>query len=116
MKRTCLECRKPLTGRSDKKFCNTYCRTKYHGQHRGDNLRYVRKIDSILRRNRKILGILNPEGKAIVHYSDLVLLGFRFDIFTHMRQSKKGVTWYYCYDYGYQRKPDHTIKLVKKII
>lgn len=52
---SCLECGEPLKGRSDKKFCDTYCRNNFHNRVNADQHREVRSINSRLLRNRRIL-------------------------------------------------------------
>lgn len=53
--KTCLACDKPLKGRLDKKFCDDYCRNNYNNRLNSDQSNYVRNVNNILRKNRRIL-------------------------------------------------------------
>jgi hypothetical protein len=61
----------------------------------------IRRVNSILRRNRKILVELNPEGKNKVNAEKLRRKGFDFNFFTHVTPTSAGKPYYYCYDQGY---------------
>ena len=76
--RKCLECETLLLGRKDQKFCADYCRNTYNNRLNEDVNSTVRKINSILRKNRRILAQLNPKGKKTVHLIELAELGFNF--------------------------------------
>src|SRR5688500_3761700 len=48
----CLQCNRALRGRSDKKFCDAYCRNVHHnGQKKHVNISH-QKINGILKKNR----------------------------------------------------------------
>src|SRR5438034_11239501 len=103
--RTCLCCNKPLRGRSDKKFCDDYCRNNYNNQLRA-NLGHnscVRNINNALLKNRKILQTILPNGDetAKANKEKLLNLGFQFKYLTHAYKTKRERTYYYCYEYGY---------------
>jgi len=51
----CMACGKPIKGRSDKKFCDDYCRNSYNNDLKSDSNNYVRNINNGLRKNRRIL-------------------------------------------------------------
>ncbi|WP_315824342.1 hypothetical protein [Paraflavitalea speifideaquila] len=53
--RNCPACGKPVKGRADKRFCDDYCRNNYNNQLNSDSVNYVRNVNNILRRNRRIL-------------------------------------------------------------
>ena len=61
--RVCNECKQDLFGRKDQKFCSDYCRNTYNNRLNEDSTKYIRRINGILRKNRRILEGLNPEGK-----------------------------------------------------
>ena len=63
-KRKCLECGDPFDGRQDKKFCSDQCRTTHFNKQNTDQNKFMRNINNILRKNRRILEALNPSGKA----------------------------------------------------
>jgi predicted nucleic acid-binding Zn ribbon protein len=64
--RKCKECGQVLNGRKDQKFCSDYCRNTYNNRQNEDATAYVRRINNILRKNRRILASMNPTGKVTV--------------------------------------------------
>lgn len=114
MKKTCLECDSVITGRSDKKFCNDLCRNAYYNRQNSDATAYVRNVNNILRKNRRVLLKLNPNGKAKVHKSKLINEGFNFNFHTNTYTTKNGKTYYFCYDQGYLPIEDNYYALVVK--
>ena len=105
-----------MRGRSDKKYCNDFCRNHFNNHLKGADNNYIRNVNSILRRNRRILQeLLSPDKTtAKAGREQLLLMGFHFSYFTHMHVMKKGVTCYYCYDYGYSVVSEHMYCVVKK--
>ena len=53
--KNCLACDKPVKGRTDKKFCDDFCRNKYNNQLKAGCNNYVRNINNALGKNRRIL-------------------------------------------------------------
>ena len=115
-KRGCLCCGKAIKGRSDKKFCDDYCRNHFNNQLRSNPNACMRKINSILRKNRKLLAELIPEGsdKARVKRQKLFLKGFDFKYFTHQYANKKSHVYNYCYDHGYLSMGEDELLLVRE--
>ncbi len=101
MVKTCLDCGEPIQGRADKKFCNDQCRNNYNNRLNSDSSETVRHINSILKKNRRILMELIPEDKITVHKEKLSNLGFNFNYFTHLYVTQKGSTYRFIYEYGY---------------
>ncbi len=101
MEKQCLECGEELVGRVDKKFCSDYCRNAYHNKQNKDETRFVNQINRILRKNRRILKALTPDGKAKVTKKMLLKHGFSFKYFTHVYKTKEGKVYYFCYEHGY---------------
>jgi predicted nucleic acid-binding Zn ribbon protein len=101
--KTCLTCGKTVRGRSDKKFCDDNCRNNYNNQLKAGENNYVRNINNMLRKNRRILHEILPGNEAIVKTTKdkLVHDGFRFNYITHTYTNHKGNTYFFCYDYGY---------------
>ncbi len=100
--KTCLQCGKALRGRSDKKFCDDYCRNNYNNQLKANTNNYVRNINNALGKNRRILQSILPSGKekTTVLKHKLLQYGFSFKYITHLLTTQKG-TYFFCYDYGY---------------
>lgn len=114
MKRLCLDCDSPVIGRSDKKFCDDACRSNYNYRVKNEGVDYVRKVNSILKKNRQLLEQFNPEGKIKMKVQNLQSEGFNFDYFTHIYKTAKGDQYYFCYEYGYLLLPPDHILLVKR--
>lgn len=101
MKKQCLECKQEFHGRADKKFCSPNCRSAAHNKVHRESINFVRNINNILSKNRRILADLNPTGKARVTKDKLLSEGFKFSYFTNIYQTKNGNTYHFVYDYGY---------------
>jgi hypothetical protein len=113
-KRKCLECDSPIYGRKDKKFCTDYCRNSYHNKLNEDSNAYVRRVNNILRKNRRILSAHNPNGKVKIRPIQLAEEGFNFHFYTNIYETKSGNKYFFCYDQGYMRLEDGWISLVRK--
>lgn len=101
MERYCLECKKEIKGRADKKFCDDSCRSFYNNRRNGNSSALIKRINLALRKNRNILASHNPEGKSRVSQKQLMKEGFNFDLFTSTYTNKEGKTYYFCYEQGY---------------
>jgi hypothetical protein len=112
--RTCSECNQPLRGRKDQKFCSDYCRNAFNNRLNEDSNKYVRRINGILRKNRRILEKLNPSGKSTVDGITLAEEGFNFHYYTNIYKTQKGSQYFFCYDYGYLKTDNDQYFLVQK--
>jgi predicted nucleic acid-binding Zn ribbon protein len=97
----CVECGRAFVGRADKRFCSDQCRTSYNNRLNSDSSNYMRSVNRVLRKNRKILAELNPNGKAKVHRKKMTALGFNFSFYTNIYTTKAGKRYIFCYDQGY---------------
>jgi len=88
--RKCKECGQKLLGRRDQKFCSDYCRNTHNNRMNEDTTTYMRRINNILRKNRRILSTLNPNGKITVDGITLAEEGFNFHYFTNIYRTQKG--------------------------
>ncbi|MBC8344477.1 MAG: hypothetical protein ISR55_00660 [Bacteroidetes bacterium] len=112
MKKKCLECHDEFQGRVDKKFCSDQCRNTYNNRQNADANNFVRNINNILRKNRKILAESNTTGKAKIHKSQLLDKGFNFNYFTNIYRTKAEKEYFFCYDQGYLPIEDEYLMLV----
>lgn len=112
--KTCLECDTLIRGRIDKKFCNDTCRNSFNNKNKRDAGFYERKVNAILRKNKRILEQLTPREKAKTTKEELLFNGFNFYYFTNIYQTKQGKTYYFVYDYGYLELDNEEYALVKK--
>ena len=99
--RKCLECGDTLHGRADQKFCSDACRNSYNNRTNSDVTSLMRNINNILKKNRKTLLAFTENKKTKVSRNALIQKGFNFSYFTHIYTTKKGLTYYFSYDYGY---------------
>jgi predicted nucleic acid-binding Zn ribbon protein len=112
--RTCEECGTPLRGRIDKRFCSDQCRSTHNNRRNSEPNKYVRWVNNVLRKNRRILDELNPGGKVKVPASRLKEKGFDFRYHTSSTHARDGGTCYYCYDQGYVRMEKQYYLLVMR--
>lgn len=113
---TCLHCGEKLIGRADKKFCDQYCRNNYNNQSRTGKNTYIRSVNSILRKNRRILEdlISNKRNAIKCDREELLLRGFQLRYLTHTYTNRKGDVYYYCYDFGYLPLENDKFLIVKE--
>ncbi|NBW27342.1 MAG: hypothetical protein EBR38_02065 [Flavobacteriaceae bacterium] len=116
MNKTCLECGEKIVGREDKKFCSDGCRNSYNNKINKDSTNFMRNVNNKLRKNYRILCILNIEGKSKTTRAKLLSKGFDFEFFTNILNTKTGNTYYFIYDQGYLALENDYFMLVKKDI
>ena len=74
----------------------------------------MRKVNNILRKNRRILAKLNPEDKAKSNKEKMMAEGFNFSYYTNTYTTKDNRIYYYVYDYAYQETGEDWYLIVKK--
>jgi predicted nucleic acid-binding Zn ribbon protein len=112
--KTCPVCGETIIGRIDKKFCSDQCRNEYNNRQNQVANSFIRRINYALRKNRRILDELNPEGKIKVSKVKLVNRGFDFRYFTNTYTTKTGNTYYFCYEQGYLPLQNSYYALVRR--
>jgi transcriptional accessory protein Tex/SPT6 len=114
--KTCSHCNKILKGRSDKKFCDDYCRAAYNNELKSAANNFVRNVNNALGKNRRILQSFLPEGEAMKKTTRDKLLqqGFQFKYLTHSYTNQKGNVYYFCYEYGYLPLENDWFLIVKR--
>ena len=113
-KKTCLECGTVLYGRSDKKFCDDNCRSTYHNHSDKDIRNYVKGINYILRKNRRILNKLDNLGNESADRLSLLRMGFNFSYYTNIYELQNGYRYYFIYDLGYRKLNEEQYQLIRK--
>ena len=112
--KTYLACGESLHGRSDKKFCSDQCRSCFHNQTTGDNREYIRRVNYILKKNRRILTQLRDQGFKQIPLEILQVKGYDFNYFTSLHTSSQGLN-FFCYEHGFmQDSEDNRIILVSR--
>ena len=105
MENKCKNCNKPLEGRSDKKYCDNYCKSAYQYKNEKENQsNFYLKVDKQLKSNRKILKTYNKAGKSTVRAEELLKEGFNPNYFTHYWKNQKGDVYLFCYEYGFLKR------------
>lgn len=113
--KACISCNRTLHGRTDKKFCNDYCRNTHNNRLNSDGNNYMRNINHSLRRNRRILeSLLSAREITKTLLSKMHNKGFTFQYFTHTRTNKKGKLFCFCYDYGYLKLDGDRVLIVRE--
>jgi hypothetical protein len=113
--RFCDLCGKIIRGRSDKRFCDDYCRNTHNNRLKGVVNNRVRNINHALNKNRRILENLLQESNSAprTNRERLEQMGFQFKYLTHV-QVLRGKTYHYCYDHGYARLDNDWYQIVKR--
>lgn len=105
----CLLCHAAIKGRSDKKFCDDHCRATFHNRKEASTNAFIRKINSVLRRNRKLLYQIFSHNSQAVKKSSLTNLGFDFNHFTHFKVLPDNKSYRFCYDFGYCEEDEYVL-------
>jgi hypothetical protein len=114
-KRKCLECKKVIFGRADKKFCGDMCRSSYHNQNIQNGKSTVKNINSVLRNNRKIiLHLMKNIPELEVSELTLKELGFKFDFCTNVQMSKNAIPCINCYEFSYYKTENKTYRILRE--
>ena len=114
MERLCLDCNNHIKGRTDKKFCDDLCRSNFNNRLKANDHSFLRHINLILKKNREILRLKNPDGNIKVKKDVLLRKDFNFSYFTHTYATQKG-NYFFCYDYGYLPLPNEEFLLIKNL-
>ena len=112
----CLACSKVVKGRTDKKFCDDYCRNAFNNKAKSEESNYVKQLLQLLKKNRSILEeLLGKEEMVKLPAHKLIDKGFRFNYYTHQYKNKKGNIYHFCFEYGYLPLENGWYLLVKRL-
>lgn len=112
--RKCPECGEKLSGRIDKKFCSDLCRNSFNNKLNSDTNNYVRNVNNILRKNRRILEDLLQGEKITVPKQKMVDKGFNFSYYTNQNTTRNHHTYTFCYEFGYFPLENDLVLIVKR--
>lgn len=109
--KTCLFCENELVGRTDKKFCDSQCKSAYqYKQSKEQPQRFYNQVDNQLKENRKILKEFNKGGKVTIRSEILKEKGFNPNFFTHYWKNAKGEVYLFVYEFGFLKTTEHNIE------
>lgn len=116
-KRMCLACGEPVVGRSDKRYCDDGCRNAYNNQKNSIPNSFVRKINDVLKRNRRVLSeVLGKEKMQKVSRDKLLSRGLDFEFFTGQFMTARGQIYFFVYEYAYLPLDEERILVVRQKI
>ena len=105
---TCLYCEKELFGRSDKKYCNDYCKSAFnYEKNKNKPLTRFKVVDNQLKKNYRLLKKYNKAGKSTIRKGILIKEGFNPRIFTNYWKNKSGDVYLFCYDFGFLERKEN---------
>jgi len=70
-------------------------------------------VHAQLRRNRKVLADLFEAGHHRIHRDALLAHGYNFTFFTHLVETRDGLRWLYCFEYGFRDSGAGYLELMK---
>lgn len=111
---SCLYCSSLISGRSDKKFCDSQCRSSYHHKNNNKDNLLIRSINKRLKKNRRILALFKDKGEEFCTAYQLLYSGYDFSLHTSIKISENGQIAYYCYDHGYLTQDNEELILLKE--
>lgn len=104
----CNNCDKELVGRTDKKFCDAYCKSAFHYKKTLDEKpSFYNKVNNQLRKNRKILKKFNKAGKSTVRAERLLAEGFNPNFFTHYWKNSRNQVYLFVFEFGFLKLTDN---------
>lgn len=109
----CLNCGEKVTGRADKLFCSSNCKSAYHSEIRQQTEKKYFEVDKQLKTNRKVLKKYNRHGMSTVRREILHKAGFNPNYFTHYWKNKKGQVYWFTYDFGILKLEDNKGPITK---
>ncbi len=108
----CQNCKKPVRGRSDKKFCSDMCRNAFHNRLNSHDTNLVRHVTARLLKNRRILkDHLGKRKCRVISDDDLQSAGFHMSYMTHRIQTGEHKYRIFCYDYSFENVNPNKIKI-----
>ena len=111
----CLACGKSIRGRTDKKFCDDYCRSKYNNKRLHGIPVQVKDINKALLNNWRILDSVFQNTNSIrILRENLLREGFQFKYFTHIQKQREGEVFFCCYNYRYTTEEEESILIARQ--
>ena len=113
MKRECAECGHKLVGRTDKKFCNDYCRNSFNNKRYRKEQYAKREIQGVLNVNYSILkSICSQNSVAESTLDHLAEKGYQMRFFTNLSLTGEGEVLRQCFDMSLLTKEDGSLFII----
>jgi hypothetical protein len=114
MNTLCNQCRKPISGRSDKEYCSEDCcsedcRSEAHRLRSKSEMKVTIETNAMLLRNRQLLKALCKSGPIVVERKALIALGLNFSVFASLYVTASNRTNYLCYDYAFSPSIENNV-------
>jgi len=114
--KTCIMCKNPIVGRSDKKFCGIHCKNEYHIKLRKVTTSATHNIDLILHRNYSILlelmGKTAKQKKIKKIWLDKKKFNYSYVTAYHLNSKNKMVN--HIYDFSWMVFSDEEVLIRRK--
>lgn len=112
--KTCPVCNNAIRGRTDKRFCNDYCRNAYNNVKKAPQNALMRNINHQLSRNRRILldQLTNKQTIQKTSKKKLINAGFDVTLCTSARTAKDGTIIYGCYETAFIQLNDTDVLIL----
>lgn len=111
---SCRFCGEPLKGRSDKRFCNNACRVAFHNARNEGKRIVIKAVNKVLLKNYQILKMHWDVGEREISQYMMLQSGFNFNYFTSIQKLDSGASYCFCYDIGFSKMDEATIRILKK--
>jgi hypothetical protein len=114
--RNCQYCDKPLSGRSDKTFCDDSCRNNFNKQKRkAEKVQphpSAKAIFRIIIRNYEILKSTHAASQAdddlfVFFHEKEMDPEFNPNFYTSIHYLNQSELWYFCFDQGWRKDGEH---------
>ena len=111
--RICPNCGRHVTGRADKRFCCSECKTMFHNRKYRLERKEIYRIDRILKKNRSIIDRLYINGERDIPFHRLYHMGFDFKYLTSFiaDSCSTEACVFGCYDYTCAMSSDGRISI-----
>lgn len=111
----CISCKKHLTGRIDKKYCDDYCRSAFNNKKYIIERALIRRVNYLLLKNRRILEALlaGSNSSISIMRNALASKGFQFGFCTHTWYTADGIKYFCCYDHAYSEPQNEQLMITR---
>ncbi len=116
MKNCCPICGNTIVGRSDKKFCSSKCKNKYHRPSKNLKGDQIKMVNTFLYQNFQIMeSIFTDEKKDKLMVPRILLdkMGFHYPYSTGCYVNNQKKIYRYIYNYAWMEFSDQRVMLIR---